>query len=362
MATRRSWRIAAWGGMLSLTVLAGPAHPQTLFVTRVPPGTLVELVVNRTSLLTATADPTRLVRFELALPDRIGKSELAARILVDTCPKGVRIVLAERGVAELPAGDCTRRDLTGVYLVREMTTLLVSLADPVPFVRIRQGPVPAAWLASEAQGGTPLPRAVAVPTGLVLAGSGNLAAFRNFGPLQCGDVSDCASKGTRPAYAAAASLWPWPFLAASAAYIRPGRLTAAGRGADYRFDADLDVHLVAVTARAGGPVGRARLFGEAGLVYHRARGRVSQTIDPATVAEGDETVIIEGGTQRFQTETAGWGWLVGGGLEIWMSPRLGLVVAFDRAAVKGKALDNSEARLDEWVTLVTLGLQLRLGG
>ncbi len=355
-------RAAALAALAHLTVLAGFAAPQSIFVTRVSPGSTVELVVNRTSVGTATADVSRLVRFDLVLSTLAGKPEITARLLVDTCGQAVRIVVAERGVAELPAGECARRELAGLYLLRDGTTLLVSLADPVPFVRIRQGPIPPAWLASEAQGGAPLPRAVRVPTGVVLTGSGNLAAFRGFASRQCGDVADCTSKGTRPAYAAAVSVWPWPFLAASAAYVRPGRVTANGRGTDYRFEAGLDAHLVAVTARAGGPVGRVRLFGEGGVVYHRARARISETIDPSEITVDGASTLVEGGTQVSETDTAGWGWIVGGGLEVWMSPRVGLVMAVDWAALKGDARDASDARLDERTTLVTVGVQLRLGG
>lgn len=354
-------RVIAAGAIVHGTLLAGSAIPQTVIVTRVAPGTSVELLVNRTGVGTATAGDERRVQFQVALADRIGKPEIAARLLVDTCPQGLRIVLVERGVTEQPPGECTRRELVGVYLVRDVTTLLVSLSDPVPSVRIRQGPVPEAWLVAEALGAPIAVRVVRAPTGVMLAGTGNLAAFRRFGPVQCGDVAECAAKATRLAYAGSVSVWPWPWLGASATYFRPGRATARGSGTGYEFNAGLEAHLVAVTARVGGPAGRVRPFGQGGVIYHRARATISETVE-AESAPGDGTITIEGGRQMFQTDTAGWGWMVGGGIEIWLSPSVGLVAGLDRAAIRGAALDGSEARLDEAVFLVTVGLQLRLGG
>lgn len=347
--------------LLHVMVVPGVAASQSILVTRVSPGTTVELVVNRASVGTATAGAERMVRLVLPLAAQVGKPEIAARLFVDTCPKAIRIVVAERGAQELPAGECTRREVVGVYLVREVTTLLVSLSDPVPTVRIRQGPAPPAWLVSEAQGGTIIPRAVRAPAGLLLGGGGHLAAFRNFGSTHCGDVSDCTAKGTRPAYAAVLSVWPWRFLGASAAYIRPSRFAADGSGGTYRFTARLDAHLLAITATVGAPVGRARLFGQGGAVYHRARATISQTID-SVIQPADPATPIEAGTELFQTDTAGWGWIVGGGLELWLSPRVALLAGLDRAAVRGDAVDGSEAKLAEGVILVTVGLRLRLGG
>ena len=52
----------------------------------------------------------------------------------------------------------------------------------------------------------------------------------------------------------------------------------------------------------------------------------------------DVPQTFKGGTQTFETETRGWGWLFGGGLEAWIKPSFAIYGEAGSAALKGSAI------------------------
>ncbi len=354
-------RVALGAAALHAGLLWGVSSAQSVVVTNAPPGSPVELVLNAVTVGRATVDARGQARFSLDLPGRLGKPEIDARVLVDLCPDGRRIVVAEPAVPEAPAGpDCTRREMIGVYVVRRVTTLVVDLTEQSPSVRIRQGPAPREWLATALEREGPPRPPVLAPRGLALFGGGDLTALQDLGVVHCGNVTTCTPNATRPAATAGLTYWFWRGLGAEVAYVKPARATVAGSEANHRFKTTVDTELVTVAAKVGGAAGRLRLFGSAGLDYHRATTTTTQTIDPSTVAIDEQTTMtIEGGTQVFQARTSGWGWLFGGGVEIWMAPRAAIFAEAGRVRIEGSGA--GELRTRDWLTFLVGGVRVRVG-
>ncbi len=348
-------------GALGVFLLARVSAAQSVIVTNAPPGTSVELILNAATVAQETVDARGQARFGLDLPARLNKAEIDARVYVDLCPERRRVVLAEPAVPEAPAGPgCDRREMTGVYVVRRVTTLVVDLTRDAPTVRIRQGPAPREWLATALEREGPPRPPVLAPRGLVLFGGGDLTAWQDIGLVHCGNVATCAARGTRPAYTAGATYWFWRGLAAEVAYVRPARATVSGEEANYRFTTRLDTELATVAAKVGGAVGRLRLFGSIGTGYHRALITTTETLDPVTLTlEDGSSVTFAGGTQIFQVRTNGWGWLFGGGTEIWLGRRAAVFAEGGRAAIDGSG--PGEVRMDDWLTFLVAGVKVQIG-
>ena len=87
----------------------------------------------------------------------------------------------------------------------------------------------------------------------------------------------------------------------------------------------------------------------------------TQTQDPRTVTVDEVVQTIPGGTQTFELKTDGWGWLFGGGLEVWVSPSFAIYGEFDYGALKGSDVSGGEARIDDRLTSALLGLRVHIG-
>lgn len=192
-------------------------------------------------------------------------------------------------------------------------------------------------------------------------GGGGLASFRDADVVFCGGDTECKTTGPRPAYTAGVAYWLTPFLAAEASYIRPANVTADGSGTGYRFSSELDTHAVVAVGKLGVPVGRLRVYGHAGATYHRASWTTTETIDdyPVTIDGVEQTVA--GGTQAFEFRTAGWGWMFGGGVEVWVTPAFGIYAEGARIVLKGKAEGGGDARMDDRVASILAGVRVHVG-
>ena len=67
-------------------------------------------------------------------------------------------------------------------------------------------------------------------------------------------------------------------------------------------------------------------------------------------------------TLSYQLRTSGWGFVFGGGMEVWLSSVLGFYGEFGSAAVKGQADDNAEGSVDDRMLYILVGGRVRLGG
>jgi hypothetical protein len=75
----------------------------------------------------------------------------------------------------------------------------------------------------------------------------------------------------------------------------------------------------------------------------------------------DVTTTIPGGSQTFQLRTGGWGWLFGGGLEVWVSSRFGVYGEFTYTELKGDNLDLGEGSINDRLFLIFGGVRVHLG-
>jgi hypothetical protein len=196
---------------------------------------------------------------------------------------------------------------------------------------------------------------------MVIYGAGGFASFRDQVLIFCGTVADCKGKGMRPAYAAGATFWVTRVIGADVSFIKPAKITASGSGTGYRFASELNAELVTVAGKIGIPIGPVRLYGKAGGNHHRATSTTNETIDPVTVTVNDVPQTFPGGTQSFATETKGWGWLFGGGMEGWVKPSFAIYGEFDMAKARGDVTGGGAGRLDDRVTLVLAGVRFRIG-
>jgi hypothetical protein len=134
-----------------------------------------------------------------------------------------------------------------------------------------------------------------------------------------------------------------------------------GSGQTFRFNTFLTADVLTVAGKVGGPVGPVRLYGRAGGNFHRGTFGTTQTTDDTTITVDGVTVAIPGGTQTFELVTEGWGWLFGGGMEVWMRPSVAIYGEVTFAALKGNPVDAAEGGLNDRLTAFTIGAKFKLG-
>jgi hypothetical protein len=361
---REFWRPLMLAAVLTVSAVVGVATAQTVIVTKAPPGAAIELGFNADTVGTATADAAGIATLPVNLSSHGGKKETDARIFVDVCEKARRVTLVESGwQPPAPASGCTRREIFGVFFLRDITTLVVNAAEQSQAVWIKQGPAPPNWLSDEPAGGSAKTgSAFVLPTGLVLFGGGGVAKYSDAVSVSCGTEPDCAGKDVRLAGRVGGDYWFAPFLAVSATYLKPASALTAGVGTDYHFDSAFTPQIVTIAGKVGIPIGRARIYGEAGANHSWATLSTTQTINDRTITVAGVTQTVTGGTQTFELKTAGWGWMFGGGLELWLKRSLGIYAEFGYARLKGSPTGGGEGALDEKVTYAVAGVRVRLAG
>src|SRR5688500_1386088 len=249
-------RLLAVAAAIHVTVGVGRASAQTLIVRHAPIGSTVELMVNSTKAGTAQADAAGDVRIPINLPAHISKSEIDARVYVDVCDSLRRVLVVERNTAPPPSEtDCARQEITGIFEVRRVSTLVVNAAGPVATLLLRQGPYslrpPTAWRLA--------------PKGLVVFGGGGFAKYPSALEFGCEGVTTCAGDDSGAAYTGGAEYWFTRYIAAEGGYFKPPELTVTGSGTGYRFNSSLDPHVVTIAGKVGVPIGPVRLYAKAGV-------------------------------------------------------------------------------------------------
>lgn len=345
-------RPLALAAAIEMIVGVGVATAQTVIVRNAPPGSTIELVLNAATIGSAPADRAGDATLAVNVSANAGKTETDAHIYVDVCGNMRRVLLVEQGMQPPPrAGGCDRTEIAGLFLVRQVTTLVVDVGGSTPTMWLRQGPAPPEWLIRGPGRDRPARVWSALPTGLVLFGGGGLVKFRDAIFLACGNVTECGGDDFPLGYTAGAAYWFSPFLAAEASYMT-AKLAVNGRGDNFRFNSFLDTDVLTVVGKGGVPLGPVRLYGQAGANYHRATSGTTQTLENVTGTTGAQT---------FELRTAGWGWLFGGGAEAWVAPSFAIYGEVGRAALKGAARDNGEGAIDDRLTVILLGARVRIG-
>lgn len=347
--------MTAWWKVVAVVALAwaagaSDASAQSVLVRNLAPGTTVEFVLNSTVVGSAKTDAEGYASLPLA-PAGTGKAEMDSYIFTETCGETRRVLVVER-VVEPPAPDaaCARVEIPGLFVVRPISTIVVDMTGSTPTLLLIQGAYdpkapPRTWTAA--------------PMGLILSGGAGLTSYNNQGLLACGSVTDCSSNNWTLGYTGAVQFWLAPFLGAEVGYIKPGGTTAEGSGTSsistYEFNSELDGDVLTIAGLVGGPVGPLRLYGKAGANHQWSIQTETVTIADATATIDGVEQTVPGGTHSTTLRTSGWGWLFGGGMEAWVSPRFAIYGEAMWAAMKGGDADRGEGSLDQRQTMFFIG-------
>lgn len=354
MTTR--WRLLILAAALIAVPGVRAARAQTVVVTNAAPGAKVEVVLNTTPAGSAQAGADGYATVVARPPAASAKKEIDANVHVDSCGGAWRVLVVERGtLPPEPEAGCARSQIPGLFLVRPVSTLAVNVSAKPPTLLLRQG----RFNPAEANVQRNWPPA---PTGLVLSGGLGFATFRDAAAFACGDVTTCSGSDSGFAYQASVAWWFARFAAAEVGYVRPSEAEITGSQENaFRFNSFLDAHVLTLGGKAGVPIGPARIYGHGGATRHWATSGTTQTNDARPVTIDGVTTTIEGGTQTLELKTAGWGWYVGGGVELWLKPSFGLYLDAGRSLLKGDALEDADGRLDDALTQVMIGARVKLG-
>jgi hypothetical protein len=314
----KALRLAAVGALLSVAAVTEVAA-QTVIVRNVTAGDQIEVFVNSTKAASGVADAAGIARMTIDKAAAI-VADTDARVYVDVCGKLRRIHVVDRNRQPTAKEDaCDRREITGIFLVRPRSTLVVDAGAVIPTMLLRQGRYdPTAGKIR-----------VLAPKGLSVFGGGGIVQFDNPVRFSCGSVSDCDGDSAVLSFTGGADFWVTRWLGVEGAYVKPRKITTQGAGGFFKFTDTYDAHLVTVTGKLGLPVGRARLFGKGGGVFHSAT-----TTSVVTIADVDQTL-------RLRTE--GWSWVAGGGIEVWTGRKFALYAEATFGRIRGEAVgDNVE--------------------
>lgn len=331
-----SLRLLALAAVLNIAA-AGAAAAQTVILKGAKPGETVEVIVNDSPAITATvaADGTATATGNIPL-NAAKRSEMDARLYLDACENVRRVFVIDRTQLPPPAqSGCARTEIGGVYWVRQRSTIVIDVSNPIPDVLLRQG---------EYNPNAPVRRLA--PRGLIAFGGGGLANPSDFGAIACGDVADCSEDGYAGAYNVGATLWITRWLGVEGSYLRPSRMGVTGSGSTFTFTDTLDADIFNVVGKLGIPIGPVRIYGQGGGSYHEATNTLVQTIGDAS--------------QTVETRTDGWSYTFGGGLEAWISDRFALYGEAGITKIKGEERLSGVIEIDDQLTHYIMGLRIRI--
>jgi hypothetical protein len=345
---QRPWRAIVLAAALDLSAGAAVAAAQTVTITNAPASVPVEVVLNAATVATGTTDVAGVATLTASMKDAIGKTEIDANVFVDVCEVKRRVVIVEVGGPTIPAeAGCERRQVSGLYWVRPINTVVVNVAGLNPSLLLIKGSyeVPVAG-ADGTTGDEGVRSWRPSPKGLVLSGGAGLSSFRDASGVACGSASPCSSDDSGLAFTGGVTYWITRYLGVEGAYVKPKKMTAQG-GDTFTFDSSLDADIWTIAGVVGAPIGPVRLYGKAGASYHQATTTTKETIGTAT--------------QTFSFATKGFGLLFGGGLEGWVTSRVAIFGEFEMAGLKGDAEGNGEALIDDRSRLLMGGIRVHIG-
>lgn len=353
----RWWRPLLWAAVLSAGQVS-LAGAQTLIVRNARAVTSVEVVYENAAVGRGAPDQNGTASIALTLAP--GATERVVLFYVDRCQGSiVRVGAADRDrlVPEPPA-DCQRQDLSGLFVVRRLTSMVLDLAPTTPILLIRQGPPPPQWLRGDYTGDSP---ALVQPRGINLSAGVVLPRISKTFALACGDVAPCTATDMRPTLTVGGTYWLRNAVGVEVSLIRGATLTVKAEDTDFRFTHELSTDIVNVAGNLGGMFGVVRVYFRGGANFHRATTTVDQTIDDRTLTNDDGPVFIKGGTERFVTTTEGWGWMVGGGFEWWLKSPFAVYGEAAINRVQGADVAGGEAVIKDRVWTWTAGGRVHLG-
>jgi len=303
---QKSWRPLVMA--VAVSMVAGVASAQSVMIRKAPAGGKVEVALNSTVVATGTANADGDATLPLDL-STISKTEIDANVHVDVCDKTRRVVIVEKGRAALLLPDgCDRRDVAGLFWVRTVNTIVVDVsAAPPSLLLIRGSYTPPKPVELNDAGEEKTHNWRPSPTGLALGGGGSLNNYFNAVDDACGNASTCSGNNPSISGGVSGTYWIKRFVG-----IDPSRF-----------------------------------YGLGGANYHTVTSATSETLDSAT--------------QTFQTKIKGFGYLVGGGTEVWVTPKYGVYAEVGIARIKGNDQNGGPGVIDDTVRYILIGARVHLG-
>jgi hypothetical protein len=325
------------------------AAGQTVIVRNAPPGAPTELVFNADRVATATADSTGTATLTADMMSGIQKSETGVHVSVDRCGQQRRVLLVESGAQAAAQVGCTRGTVRDLFSLQKITTLVVDVTGDNPLVWIRQGPAPPEWIGEAGAEKAPSSWA-APPLGIILSGGVGGATFSNAITQACGDAPTCTGNSVRLDATAGITYWFTRNLALDIGFLRPGSVKANGSGDTFTFDSALDARVITIDGKVGTQVGPMRLYALGGMNHLSAASTTLQTITSGG-----------SGTETFAFKADGWSWMAGGGMEMWLLPRVGFYLEGNVLSLKGTAVDNGQGSITDTLIYGTAGVRVAIG-
>ena len=343
------WRLLGLAAALNVTLGAGTAAAQQVLVRNAPAGVAVEVVVNATTAATGTAGAEGEVTLPFKVPEKDGKAEMDANVFVDVCDKLRRVLIVDQArPAPPPAAGCERREVSGLFWVRSVNTIVIDVGAAKPTLLLIRGSYDPPKPNVDEQG-DPIPRDP-LPKGFMMSGGGGLTNMSRSLTLECGNAP-CTPKNSQLTYTFAVTYWVTRWLGVEGSFIKPGDFTASGgEPGQYAFDAKIDADIWTVLAKGGVPAGPMRFYIQGGMNYHQATSTSTQTMTGQSL------------THTLAFETKGWNWVAGGGAEAWIKPKIALYGELGFAKIQGDARAGGEAKIDDRARFILGGLRVRLGG
>src|SRR6185437_10331822 len=136
----RSWRPLGAAAVFMLTAGSGVALAQKVMVRNVPAGTPVEVMLNGTAAGTGTADANGEVTVQMTAGSVIGATGIDANLFLDTCGKTRRLQIVEHTkIVPAPESGCDRQEISGLFWVRPVNTLVFDLGGATPNLLLVRG-------------------------------------------------------------------------------------------------------------------------------------------------------------------------------------------------------------------------------
>jgi len=335
------------------------ASAQTVVLRHIPPGSTLELVIDAKEAGTAKADAGGNATVETKSVDSRG--QIDANIWLETCDDVYRVILVPARAA-IPTSGCRRTQIGGVYVLQRITSIVIDSTSPSS-VMIRQGRPYDSWLtdprpeaakpvkeddtlagASPAASASTASKPQTPLIGPIAFGGVGLGTSLDFEDQVCGTVT--CTYNVPIQFSGGAGWWFNDFFGAEGRYGYLGKITARAQETDYQFSTTRESSYLAASGRAGLHKGRFRPFGRAGMSFGRTTETTTQTM-----GESKETLAVR---------ARGWAPVFGGGLEVWLSPRLGLFADAQRLGFKSKDERDSPIEINDTLFTAQAGVTVRL--
>jgi len=239
---------------------------------------------------------------------------------------------------------------------------VVDSTEGSPDAWLRQGPAPKSWLKGGVDPDSPVGGRSwrPVPSGLAIFGGGGFVSNSDINTISCGSTANCTPNGFRPGFTAGAAFWIGPHIAVEGSYLKPLKISVDGTDQTYAFNTQFSADIITVVGKIGTQAGPTRLYGFGGMNYQRSDLTTKQNTGDFSYTVDEVTTLVPGGTQSLTFETRGWGWMFGGGVEIWVKPRFAIYGEVQRLKLNGTDTRGGEGILNDQMTSILIGARFAM--